>query len=244
MLNIIVCDDELAVVQQIHNYITGYYINYPAEYNVQVFTSGLEIFKEAKNRTANVIFLDIDLQDSNGIKIAKAIRQFDKQVKIIFITNHKNFKGLAFSVRAFGYVDKPVTSEQICEQLHDIESYIQDAKSDVSKKFNTTDGAVNLVLNDIMYFEREDRNTKIITFGRNYITRDKISDLESQLCNHNFVSLHVSFLVNLDYVSDCKNYIVSMVDKMEIPLSQRKSTVFRSKLHAFLARAIDFGGMK
>lgn len=241
MLNILVCDDERAVAQQIHHYIIGYYINYPSEYSVKIFTSGLDLLKEAKSRTADVIFLDIDLQDSNGIKIAKAIRQFDKQVKIVFITSHRNYKGLAFSVRAFGYVDKPVTGEQIAEQLHDIETYIQDAKGVIAHKFNTEDGAVNITLDDILYFAKEGRKVKIVTFSSSYIIREKIADLESQLAQYNFFSPHVSFLVNLEYVSDCKNYIVSMVDKAQIPLSQRKSTSFRAELDAFLARTINFG---
>lgn len=241
MLNILVCDDEQNTLQQIHNYITGYFINYPSEYNVRLFASGLELFKAAKGRNADVIFLDIDLQDSNGIQIAKAIRQFDKRVKIVFITSHKNYKSAAFSVRAFGYVDKPVTSGQICSQLQDIETYLKEEKTSTVKKFDTEDGIANLLLDDILYFAREDRKVKIVTFAGTHCIKQKISTLESQLEAQGFVSPHVSFLVNLDYVTDCKNYTISMVDGTQIPLSQRRSPDFRKSLDAFLAHAIALG---
>ncbi len=241
MLNILVCDDEQAVLNQIHNFITGYFINYPGEYMIKTFQSGQELFKEAKLKEADVIFLDIDLQDGNGIKIARAIRQFDKQVKIVFITSHKNYKGAAFSVRAFGYVDKPVTGEQVAAQLEDIESYMQEEKNRIVKKFDTANGIVSIPLDDIIYFVNENRKIKIITFHDTYFIREKISALESRLGEHNFVSPHVSFLVNLEYVIDCKNYLVYMTDNIEIPLAQRKSPEFRKALDAFLAHCITIG---
>lgn len=241
MLKIFVCDDEQAVAQQIHNYITGYYINHPREYEVKLFTSGLALFEEAKNRTADVIFLDIDLKDSNGIKIAKAIRRFDKQVKIVFITSHKNFKGAAFSVRAFGYVDKPVTSKQLFEQLSDIETYMRDEKSAALHKFDTTEGMMHIPLQDILYFATESRKVKITTFNGTHLIRQKIAALEAQLREHNFASPHVSFLVNLEYVVDCKNHTVHMADGAQIPLSQRKSTEFRKANDAFLAHSVVLG---
>lgn len=238
MLNILVCDDDKAILEQIHKYIMGYFINYPSEYNVKLFETGHEVLKEAQKRKADVIFLDIDLADSNGIKVARAIRRFDKQVKIVFITSHKNYKGAAFSVRAFGYVDKPITGENVTEQLRDIESYIADEKGVTVLKFDTTDGIVNLPLNEILYFESENRKIKIITFTDTYFIREKISALVSRLQGFNFACPHVSFLINLEYVIDCRNYTVYMSNNAEIPVSQRKSTEFRKALDAFLSHSI------
>lgn len=238
MLKIFVCDDEKEITGQIHKYITGYFINNPGEYMVTVFNSGIELFRAVKKDRADVIFLDIDLKDSNGIQIAKAIRQFDKQVKIIFITSYKNYKGAAFSVRAFGYVDKPVTGEQIFEQLADAEKYIQDEKKSVKFKFDTTEGLININLSEIFFFVNENRKIKIVTLSKNYYMRDKISVLAKQLADFNFQSPHASFLVNLDYVTDIKNYTVYMAANLEIPLSQRKSVEFREAVDRYLAQTI------
>jgi hypothetical protein len=50
---------------------------------------------------------------------------------------------------------------------------------------------------------------------------------------------HSLFLVNLDYVIGIKNYIVYMVNGIEIPLSQRKSIEFHNAVNHFLAQTIN-----
>lgn len=238
MIKICICDDESEVTRQIQGYIAGYFINYPGEYDITVFHSGIDLLKTVKKERADVIFLDIDLKDSHGIKVAKAIRQFDKQVKIIFITSYKNYKGAAFSVRAFGYVDKPVTGEQIFEQLTDVQIYNQEEKKAVIYKFETTDGLLNIELKEILYLANENRKVKIVTFSNTYYIREKISTLAKQLGRHNFQCPHASFLVNLDYVTDVKNYTIYMTDNIEVPLSQRKSVAFREAIDRYLAQTI------
>lgn len=240
MLKIYICDDEKPIVEQIHKYVTGYYIDHPGEYEVVSFNSGIELLKTARTARADVIFLDIDLKDSHGIKVAKAIRQFDKQVKIIFITSYKNYKGEAFSVHAFGYIDKPVTGQKIFDHLKDIQNYLVEEKNNVMYKFETTEGLINIDLKEILYFVNENRKIKIVTFTNIFYMKQKISVLSKQLADYNFQSPHSSFLVNLDYVLDIKNYMVYLINRIEIPLSQRKSVEFRGAMTEYLAQRIEF----
>ncbi|HIT89308.1 MAG TPA: response regulator transcription factor [Candidatus Merdenecus merdavium] len=239
MIQIYFCDDEKNVTEKIQHYIIGYFINNPAEYTITDFNSGLELLKAIKSKRADVILLDIDLKDSHGIEIAKKIRQFDKKVKIIFITNYEQYKGEAFSVHAFGYIDKPVTGEKIAEQLDEVKQYLMEESKDISYKFETTDGLIEIALKEILYFVNENRKIKIVTFSSAYYMKQKLSVLEKQLSDYHFKSPHSSFLVNLDYVTDVKNYMVYMIDNIEIPLSQRKSVAFREAITNYLAKTIQ-----
>lgn len=239
MLRIYICDDEKDVTEKIHRYITGYFINHPSEYEILDFNSGKGLLAQTKQNRADVIFLDIDLKDSHGIEIAKAIRQFDKKVKIIFITNYTNYKGQAFSVHAFGYIDKPIDGIKITEQLDEVKNYLLEEKKDITYKFVTTDGLIDLELKDILYFANENRRIKIVTFSNEYFMKQKISTLEKQLSDYNFKSPHSSYLVNLDYVTDVRNYIVYMINDIEVPLSQRKSIDFRKAISDYLSQIIQ-----
>lgn len=239
MLRIYICDDEKNTVEEIHRYISGYFMRQQSEYEIYEFYNGKDVLAESKRNKANVIFLDIDLKDSHGIQIAKAIRQFDKKVKIIFITNHTNYKSQAFSVHAFGYVDKPINCEKISEQLDEVKKYLLEESKDINYKFETTDGLISLDIQDILYFVNENRKVKIVTFTNEYFMKQKISTLEKQLKDYYFKSPHSSFLVNLVYVVDVRNYIVYMIDTIEIPLSQRKSLDFRSAISQYLAQTIQ-----
>lgn len=61
----------------------------------------------------------------------------------------------------------------------------------------------------------------------------------TSMVQYHFERPHSSFLVNLDYVIGIKNYIVYMVNGIEIPLSQRKSIEFHNAVNHFLAQTIN-----
>ena len=240
MLNIFLCDDEKKITDQLSKYIDDYYSNTSIEYKVNICNSGLELKELIEQRkNMDILFLDIDLKDSNGITLARKIRTIDKKVKIIFISNHKNFKSAAFSVRAFGYVDKPTNKEQIHQHLEDIKNYSKAETDDIILKFETMEGFININIKDIIYFESSNRKIYIHTFSNTYKMNQQISKLYTNMSPYNFERPHSSFLVNLDYVIGIKNYIVYMVKDIEIPLSQRKSTKFHQAVDHYLAHTIN-----
>lgn len=144
-----------------------------------------------------------------------------------------------FSVRAFGYVDKPANEEQIYQQLEDIENYSKAESNDTILKFETAEGFININIRDIIYFESANRKKYIHTFTNTYKMNQQISKLYTSMVQYHFERPHSSFLVNLDYVIGIKNYIVYMVNGIEIPLSQRKSIEFHNAVNHFLAQTIN-----
>ncbi|MEG0154907.1 MAG: LytTR family DNA-binding domain-containing protein [Lachnospiraceae bacterium] len=240
MITIYLCDDEKEITTKAAKLIKEYFISYPEECYLEIFNSGKELLGNVlKNKKADVIFLDIELTDSNGIEIARAIRRVDKKVKIVFLTNYKNYKGAAFTVRAFGYVEKPFTKKEIYAQIIDIQNYSLEEKKEITLKFDTKDGLINIAPKDIIYFESKNRKVEIVTFTTHYVMAQRIPVLTKAMERYNFRSPHSSFLINLDYVIDVKNYFIYMINNIEIPLSQRKSTEFRQELDAFLEQTID-----
>lgn len=64
----------------------------------------------------------------NGIETAQKIRRYDKDVKIIYVTSYTEYTNAAFSVHAFGYLNKPVKQEEIFKQLDEVISYGRKAR--------------------------------------------------------------------------------------------------------------------
>lgn len=95
------------------------------------------------------------------------------------------------------------------------------------------------ILRDIIYFESANRKIYIHTFTNTYKMNQQISKLYTSMVQYHFERPHSSFLVNLDYVIGIKNYIVYMVNGIEIPLSQRKSIEFHNAVNHFLAQTIN-----
>ncbi len=235
MLNIAICDDEINILNKTKEILENYK---KQSISVEIFLKGEDLVESDSN--FDIIFLDIDMTGINGIETARLIREKDKKVKIIYVTNYTDYTSSAFSVHAFGYLLKPVNEKNIYQQLDEAISYMKEEISE-TLEFNTTDGVVRLELKDIYYFEYKQRKVIMKAKQDTYIIKQKISEIGKSMEVYDFIMPHKSFSVNLYNVKSIKGYDIYMMDGSIIPLSQKKSTQFRHSLNVYLSKKIEKG---
>ena len=108
MIKIGICDDDKNIIQKIKDYISEYKGD---KCTIESYNSGEELIENKKK--FDVIFLDIDMEGIYGIETGKKIRDYDKNVKIIYVTSFTDYVNLAFKVHAFLYLNKPIQKEEI-----------------------------------------------------------------------------------------------------------------------------------
>ncbi|MBO3446192.1 LytTR family DNA-binding domain-containing protein [Clostridium sp. CCUG 7971] len=233
MLKIAICDDEINILNKTKSIVEDYL---QSKAQIHTYLSGEELIKDYIN--FDIVFLDIDMKGINGIETAKRIREKDKLVKIIYVTNYTDYTSSAFSVHAFGYIVKPVCEKDIHHQLEEALSYMHEEVSEVLE-FNTTEGIVRIDIKDIYYFEYKLRKVIMKCRDYSYIIKDKISEIGSNMEKYSFMMPHKSFSINLYNVKSVKGYDIHMMDGSIIPLSQKKSTQFRQSLNIYLSNKIE-----
>ncbi|MEG0295183.1 MAG: LytTR family DNA-binding domain-containing protein [Clostridium sp.] len=235
MIRIAICDDHKNIIEDIQKSIESYKgINH----EIATFNCGEDLL-EGGNRY-DLIFLDVDMTGINGIETARKIREYDKTVKIIYVTSYTDYLNMAFSVHAFGYLNKPVKEEQIHGQLKEVLSYLAEEKVEEEVlEFITSEGVVRLKSSDICFFEYINRKVKLKTLDKSYIIKEKITTIANDMSKYGFFMPHKSFTVNLLHVKSIKGYDIFMMDGSMIPLSQKKSTEFRDEFNMFLDKHIS-----
>jgi len=235
-MHVAVCDDEIAITKEIKNIIEKYAFEKKVIATVEVYQNGKKLLEDSKS--FDVVFLDIDMNDMNGITIAKEIRETDKDVKIIFVTNYTDYQDYAFSVHAFGYLIKPVNREQIYDALNEVIDY---SKAEFKLPYIdicTTDGCKSFLAEDIYYFEYHNRQVKMVTKQKTYFLKQTLSQIEGMLSSYGFAMPHKSFIVNLMQVNGINGYTILIADGSTVPLSQKKSVGFRKQLNCFIEKQI------
>lgn len=116
MTNIIVADDERIALQLLSRSI------YEAVPTAQVygFGSSEELLAFACDHLCEVVFLDIDMGDMKGIKLAKKLKQGNPKFNIIFVTAYKEYAMEALYLHSSGYIMKPVTKGKIEHELESL----------------------------------------------------------------------------------------------------------------------------
>lgn len=225
---IAICDDDVTTLHQLKKYIE----KYPIKLSIDLFQSGEALLK--RKEFYEIILLDIDMKGVNGLEAAKRIREYDKTVKIIYITNYSDYTVFAFGVHAFAYLLKPVKEEQLYQQLDEAFEYMKQPKEEILE-FMTEEGIVRTELHDILYFEYHERKVFLQTRDKRYSMKRKITELAAVLKEKGFVMPHKSFIVNLYAVRQIKGYDLFLIDDTRIPLSQKKSCEFRKALNCYLS---------
>ena len=111
-MKIAICDDEISVLNEIKSLLAEYCKDYDREISCDVFQSPLELLtKMEQSGCYDALFLDILMNDDNGIEVARELRKTDKDVRIVFLTSSPEFAVQSYTVGAFYYELKPVRRE-------------------------------------------------------------------------------------------------------------------------------------
>ena len=91
-------------------------------------TTGKELVNLTKTKHFDILFIDINLGDSNGIHIAKEIRSYNNECIIVFITGFVNYAFKAYSVRPLTFLLKPITEEHFKKCIDMVSEQFENSK--------------------------------------------------------------------------------------------------------------------
>ena len=153
-LKVAVCDDEKIICNEIKKRL----LEIRPEFEVLLFSSGDELIKSDKN--FDLIFLDIEMPQLDGMETAQILRKNHKNEYIIFLTSHSELMAEAFKVKAFRFLEKPIELNTFREAVTMAEKEIlSNEKLTISMK-----GQLKVIyLKDIVYIEAFGDGTYIYT---------------------------------------------------------------------------------
>ena len=115
------------------------------------FEKGIDFINASKQTAFEVAFMDIYIDKENGIEISKLLREFDKECILIFTTTSSDYALEGFKVRAFDYLVKPYTTDELKIAFTDILNRLP--SSDKYIEVKVIGGTQRIRLNEIIYAE-------------------------------------------------------------------------------------------
>lgn len=231
MIKIAVCDDESKVIES-HIKNLEKLKNLKAilwDYKVDIFTSGEELIESETKY--DIILLDMEMGDMNGIETGNKIRESDRGVLIIFVTSHSQYMKKSFECQPFQFIVKPVDFEFFKKVIISAGEYISDANPIFI--FEENKNVIKILYSDIAYFEKIKHRLRIVMFdGREHVTYMSISQLKKEIDMRIFAVTHKSYIVNMNYIKEIKSVDVELVNKMLVPVSRTYRQELKEKLIA------------
>lgn len=236
MLRIALCDDEINARDALRFQLEKVLYD-GSEEIVYEFNSGKRTASWLAKHPGEIdlLFLDVEMDEMNGMEAAMEIRRFNQDIMIVFVTGYTDYVFDGYKVGALDYIIKPAPLERIRQLMERVRS-LSAHQSDTFFTFQNIDGTFKVNLKDILYFYSEKRLIHLVTTQKEYTFYDKLDHVESQL-DACFVRIHQRYLVNGSYVDHVSTSCIT-IGTEELPISRG----LKERASKQLAKAMLGGG--
>ena len=219
-MRILICDDEQRSCQTVKEYII---LNFDenSEGVIETFNSAKELVSFCLKNAPDILFLDIELGDMNGIDLAKYLRSEFPALIIVYITNHPNYVFSCFETEPLNFLRKPIDKNEFDKTFQRIVKKYKEPHRSIPIKWQNN--SVYLEIKDICYIEGYNRHLVFHLYnGDCYEVVGKINEMYYFLKIHGFVKSHQGFIVNMLHIKDFGESEIHMKNGQTVLMSVRK----------------------
>lgn len=177
------------------------------------------LFKYDRQNLFDIIFLDICMRDMNGMELAHAIRKFDRNVQIVFITGDSKYVFEGYEIGAVRYLIKPVDESKLIGALNTCMEKIEKHTEDYLT-FKYLGENLKLSRSDIIYVRVDGHYLQMHTENGQYEWKGSLREMLAQLDSDRFVMTNRSTVVNLEYVNKITREECVLESGEAIPVSR------------------------
>lgn len=187
--------------------------------SLSTYTNPLDGLKAIEQSQPDIVFLDIEMQELNGLSLAKTL---PSTCTIIFTTAHVEYAHEGFNLDAADFLHKPFAFDRF-------EVAIEKAKRHIAFKNNNSYITImqeykkrSIPTNDIIYVEAMENYSKIhLDNSEVVISRINLKSIIKMLPNDRFIRIHRSFVVNKDKVTQYTKRELQLSNGSTLPLGRQ-----------------------
>ena len=216
---IAICDDEQNQIEYITSIVASWSAHEGHGCEIRTFASAEAfLFEYEEDKAYDILLLDVEMKNMNGIELAKRIRKDNNRAEIIFITSHFEFVGEGYEVDALHYLIKPISVEKLTQVLTKAAEKL--SVEPPSVVISCEGETVKLYESDILYVESFLHYIVIHMKDNEYKIKENISVFENRVSD-DFYRIHRSYLVSLKHITRISRTSVN-IGNTELPLSRGK----------------------
>ncbi len=226
-MKIVICDDEPKCIYDIKKCLNDYSKEKNILFDIFEFTSGEELIEFGD--VFDIAFLDIEMQNIDGIKVGRKLKEKNQDIVIICVTAYNHYLDDALDLGILRFFDKPINRDRFMKGIDKAVSMVDEAE--VGFRLKDEDNNIFVIKRrDIIFVEITGRTTAVHTKTKVYKSFDTIKEWERKINRDYFLSPHKSYLINANYITYyCREYVV-LCGEYQIPVAYHKRSQFRQEV--------------
>ena len=224
MFRIAIIDDDKAALSIVSSAVDTFFKEKNIEYNITSFYNPLNYLATIKEENFNLIFLDIDMPEKNGLSVAEETLSINKNTHIIFLSQREDLVFECLAIHPFGFIRKSNLINDFSLMMNQFYDYYL-SNNDEGKKieFLEKNRTISFKINEIVYISSDKNYQDIVTKDNKIETiRIPLSTLENKLKDDGFIRVHKCYIVNQSYIRIISNEEIKLTNDITIPLSKKR----------------------
>ena len=223
MIYCIILEDEKPAQEVLLSYIN----KTPFLDCIGIYENGLDIAQD-KLLQADILFLDVQLPELNGISYLKTITN---PPKVIITTAYSNYAVEAFEEAVVDYLLKPFSFERFFKAVNRVRNNVIQQKKEINKNlFLYSDKTLyNIQTNEILFLKAEIDYVKVVTAEKDILILDSLRNWNEKLDKFKFIQIHRSYIININKINKIQGNQV-FIDNTVIPIGKSYKDLFMKKI--------------
>lgn len=213
LIKCVVIDDEPLAIQILVDYIRQH-----ASLNcVSTFDDAVAAKIWLNNNEVDLLFLDINMPDINGLELLKSL---EKPPALVFTTAHREHAVDGFDLNAVDYLLKPISPDRFAKAVAKLETLFQPNEDEDYIMVNVEYRNVKILLKEIVYLESLEDYVRIhLKSEKPILTLSTLKSMVEKLPTTIFQRIHRSFIISKNEIKGVTSRKVKLSNGTELPVS-------------------------
>ena len=196
-----------------------------------IYHDGFTALKAIQNQPPDLLFLDVQMPKISGLELLELL---DEIPPVIFTTAFDHYAVQAFETHAIDYLLKPFNQQRFDEALNrfkkrnSVPSHLNAMvhNQPITRIVLKDSGSIKIIaLKKLAYLKADDDYVELHSEGKKYLKKTTLKQYESSLPKEQFVRIHRSYMVNVQYITAIEPYektthLVILTTGEQLPVSR------------------------
>lgn len=210
-----ICDDSEADIAYVRSLTLLWADMRGFSLHIDTFSSAEQfLFHYDQARDYDILLLDVEMGQLDGVHLAQRVRQENDMVQIVFVTGYSDYISQGYEVAALHYLVKPVKQEKLLSVLDRAAEKLQK-----NERFLTVSSAGETVRIPLRYIRYLDVHLNYVTIHakQDHLLKKPLAELQP-LLDEQFYRIGRSCIVNLSQISRVTKTQIVLLDGTALPL--------------------------
>lgn len=208
MIKIAIVDDEYATCELIQEKTINSFIDTKIDFRTYLFNSANQLLDTIEENVYDIILLDIDMPEINGLETTKIIRDKKLNSIIIYITSKITYMPSAFGLNVFAFINKNDIETVLIKTIKECIDYLS---SNTLLTFKTKEGFITLQKSEIIAASYKNRKVSLWTKDGEYsINHTILKEFYDMVKEDDFIYINRGTIINLLYLKSTRGGVVTL----------------------------------